>query len=89
MYQALPEIKKYISFRRLNLMDKWPVNGPFDVIFCRNVMIYFDKKTQAELVARFYDILSPGGYFFVGHSESLTWIDHSFRFVRPSIYQKA
>lgn len=88
VYEALPEIKNRITFRRLNLMDKWPMGGPFDVIFCRNVMIYFDKKTQSELVSRFQDILRPGGTFIVGHSESLTGIQHNFKFARPSIYLK-
>lgn len=88
MYLASPELKKHIFFRRMNLADNWPMKGPFDVILCRNVMIYFDRKTQEELVSRFYRILNPGGYFFVGHSESLTSIKHRFSFVRPSIYRK-
>ncbi|HPI75268.1 MAG TPA: protein-glutamate O-methyltransferase CheR [bacterium] len=87
-YIATNDLKKEISFKRLNLMDSWPMKGPFDVVFCRNVMIYFDKETQTELVSRFYDILAPGGIFFVGHSESLTGTEHNFRYVRPSIYQK-
>ncbi len=87
-YRVSAELKRKIAFRRLNLMDPWPMTGPFDAVFCRNVMIYFDKKTQAELVTRFYNILAPGGVFFVGHSESLTGISHGFKFVRPSIYVK-
>lgn len=87
-YRVSTELKRRIAFRRLNLMDPWPMKGPFDAVFCRNVMIYFDKKTQAELVTRFYNILAPGGIFFVGHSESLTGIAHGFKFVRPSIYVK-
>ena len=59
------------------------MKGPFDVIFCRNVMIYFDKPTQARLVGRFWDMLTPGGYLFVGHSESLAGIGHKFR-LRPA-----
>jgi chemotaxis protein methyltransferase CheR len=78
-----------ISFRRLNLTkDIFPFKGHFDFIFCRNVMIYFDKPTQTELVSNFYKHLAPEGYFFIGHSESLTSTDNKFRYVRPTIYQK-
>jgi MCP methyltransferase, CheR-type len=69
-------------------METLPVNGLFDVVFCRNVMIYFDKETQDGLVNRFYDKLKEGGYFFVGHSESLTGLIHRFKYVEPSVYQK-
>jgi len=87
-YRARPELAKLIRFRRLNLMEPWPMKQAFDVIFCRNVMIYFDKPTQNELVQRFFDALRPGGVFMVGHSESLTGIQHRFRYVRPTIYIK-
>ncbi len=76
------------QFNYLNLMDAWPFRGPFDFIFCRNVMIYFDKPTQEALVGRFYDCLDSGGLFFTGHSESLTGISHRFRYVQPTIYRK-
>jgi chemotaxis protein methyltransferase CheR len=88
VYEARPELKHLLSFYRLNLMAPWPMRGLFDVIFCRNVMIYFDKKTQSELVSRFYDILRPGGTFIVGHSESLTGVAHRFRYIQPSVYTK-
>jgi chemotaxis protein methyltransferase CheR len=81
-------LKNMISFRYLNLIQKWPFRGPFDFIFCRNVMIYFDKKTQEELVSKFWQVLAPGGLLFTGHSESLTGIHHQFKYVRPTIYQK-
>ena len=87
-FRARQELLKLIRFRKLNLMDSWPMKQPFDVIFCRNVMIYFDKKTQNELVQRFFDALRPGGVFMVGHSESLTGIAHRFRYVRPTVYLK-
>jgi|LSQX01.3.fsa_nt_gb chemotaxis protein methyltransferase CheR len=83
-----PEVRQLVHFARLNLMEAWPMRGPFEVIFCRNVMIYFDKKTQGELVRRFMGLLAPGGTLFIGHSESLTGIEHSFRYVQPTIYEK-
>ena len=61
---------------------------PLDVIFCRNVMIYFDRPTQAALIGKFYRYLRPGGYLFIGHSESLPWIEHQFTYIKPTIYQK-
>ena len=64
------------------------MHGPFDVIFCRNVMIYFDKQTQAELIDRFCQLLSPGGTLFIGHSESLAGIQHRFRYVQPTVYER-
>ena len=87
-YRVRKELKDIIRFRRFNLMGTLPVNGLFDVIFCRNVMIYFDKETQDDLVNRFYDNLKEGGYFFVGHSESLTGLTHRFKYIEPSVYRK-
>jgi chemotaxis protein methyltransferase CheR len=87
-FDVRPNIKDMIAFRHLNLMDDWPFRGPFDVIFCRNVMIYFDKPTQENLVNRFHDVLSPGGLLFTGHSESLTGVKHRFEYVRPTIYRR-
>jgi chemotaxis protein methyltransferase CheR len=87
-YDASPALKKVIAFRHLNLMEPWPFAGPFDFIFCRNVMIYFDKPTQQKLVRRFHDCLAPGGMLFTGHSESLTGIDHPLAYVQPTIYAK-
>ncbi len=78
-----------ITFARLNLMGEWPMQGPFDAIFCRNVMIYFDKATQERLVNRYGELLSPGGFLLIGHSESLTGLSHPYRFVQPAVYQKA
>jgi chemotaxis protein methyltransferase CheR len=87
-YQALPELKELILFRHLNLMEDWPVKGPLDFIFCRNVMIYFDKQTQQKLVDRFWSLLATGGVLFTGHSESLTGIRHTFKYVSPTVYMK-
>jgi chemotaxis protein methyltransferase CheR len=88
IYKAGPKLRKLVHFARLNLMEPWPMKGPFDVIFCRNVMIYFDKPTQGKLVNRYFDILKPGGMLFLGHSESLTGIDHKFKYVQPATYRK-
>ncbi|MBN2321137.1 MAG: protein-glutamate O-methyltransferase CheR [Acidobacteria bacterium] len=81
-------IKKMVRFANLNLMAPWPMKGSFDLIFCRNVMIYFDHATQQELVRRFYDILVPGGYLMVGHSESLIASDCDLKYIRPATYMR-
>jgi chemotaxis protein methyltransferase CheR len=81
-------LKKHISFERLNLMETFSFSESFDCIFCRNVMMYFDKPTQAALLGRFFQHLSPGGALLIGHSESLAGNEHSFRYVKPAIYRK-
>jgi len=82
-------LAELISFRRINLMaPAFPIRTPLDVIFCRNVLIYFDRPTQAALMGKFFRYLRPGGYLFIGHSESLQWIEHQFTFIKPTIYQK-
>ena len=86
--QVADEARALVHFAQLNLMDPWPMKGLFQVIFCRNVMIYFDRPTQQELINRFWDCLERGGYLFVGHSEGLSAIKHQFRYVRPAVYQK-
>ena len=84
------QVSELVIYRRINLMDEsFPIRSPLDVIFCRNVMIYFDRPTQAALMAKFHHYLKPGGYLFIGHSESLQWIEHPFVYVEPTIYQKA
>lgn len=84
-----PHLKKIVQFRRINLMDeRFPIKTPLDVIFCRNVMIYFDRPTQERVVAKFHRYLNPGGYLFIGHSETLQWVRHPFRPVVPTIYRK-
>lgn len=84
-----PHLAEMVTFRRLNLMDdRFPIKEPLDLIFCRNVMIYFDRPTQERLIQKFYGYLKPGGYLFIGHSESLQWIAHSFKVVAPTIYWK-
>ncbi len=88
LYKVKDVLKSYVSFAVLNLMDGWPMKGPFDVIFCRNVMIYFDRATQEKLINRFYDIISEGGYLFVGHSESLNSLNHKYKYIKPAVYRK-
>jgi chemotaxis protein methyltransferase CheR len=88
VYGIQDKIKKMVRFAQLNLMESWPMKGPFDVIFCRNVMIYFDSATQSRLVRRFYDLLIPGGHLLVGHSESLVANSCGFKYVQPATYVK-
>ncbi|THJ17637.1 MAG: methyltransferase domain-containing protein [Nitrospira sp. CG24B] len=89
MYKVKPHLAEMIRFRRLNLMDeKFPIKTPLDLVFCRNVMIYFDRPTQEKLVNKFHRYLKPGGYLFIGHSESLQWVEHPFKSLAPTIYQK-
>lgn len=87
-YRVKKEIRDIVTFRRFNLMETLPAQNLFDIIFCRNVMIYFDKITQNGLINRFYGCLKEGGYFFVGHSESLTGLKHPFQYIEPSVYRK-
>ncbi len=89
MFEIRPEIRGQIRFARLNLMDeRFPFRNKIDIIFCRNVMIYFDRPTQERLVAKFAQVLAPGGYLLIGHSESLNNIKHSLAYVMPTVYQK-
>ena len=82
------KLKKIITFKQLNLLHDWPMKGPFDAIFCRNVIIYFDKKTQQELFARYYEMLAPGGLLFLGHSENLGNYQQYFDNVGRTIFRK-
>lgn len=88
-FRVKTSLRKMIEFKRLNLMEPFPFKEAFNLILCRNVMIYFDKTIQQSLTDKFYDALLDGGYLFIGHSETLTGINHRFRYIRPSIYQKA
>lgn len=87
-YRVRNDVRRMVHFAQLNLMAPWPMTRAFDVIFCRNVMIYFDKAAQDRLVERFWQQLTPGGMLFIGHSESLTGIRHRFHYVQPSAYEK-
>ena len=90
---GLCKVKKHlrdlITFRRLNLMmPAYPFKGLFDFIFCRNVIIYFNKKTQEELIMKYSRYLKPGGYLFLGHSEGLSGNSSGFKYIKPAVYQK-
>jgi chemotaxis protein methyltransferase CheR len=88
-FRIKPALRERVSFHHLNLLEgEPPFDEPFQVIFCRNVMIYFDRPTQEELIARLFRRLVPGGYLFVGHAESLTHLRHELRPVAPAAYQK-
>jgi chemotaxis protein methyltransferase CheR len=87
-YCFRPEIRNLIRFEQINLMEPLPAEGPFPVIFLRNIMIYFDRPTQEKVVAALTAKLEPGGYLFVGHSESLNGIRHELEHVQVAIYRK-
>jgi chemotaxis protein methyltransferase CheR len=86
--QAADTLRDLIAFKPLNLLDPWPVKGPFDAIFCRNVMIYFDNPTKTNLVRRFNKLLRPGGWLIVGHSETLLDQQALFKLCGRTIYRK-
>lgn len=70
-FQIGEELRRMLAFRRLNIIEEWPFKGPFDIIFCRNMLIYFDQETKKRLVERFVAMLRPGGFLYLGHSEAL------------------
>ncbi|WP_456408429.1 CheR family methyltransferase [Caldithrix abyssi] len=88
-FQIKPALQRLILFKRLNLVrPHFPFKKQFHVVFCRNVMIYFDQETRASLIAKFYRYLAPGGYLMLGHSESIPPGNRYFKYVRPAIYRK-
>lgn len=88
MVRVNPALRSLISFRRLNLLHAWPFRGQFDIIFCRNVVIYFDKDTQIKLFDRFADALHANGHLFIGHSESLYQKTDRFTLLGNTVYQR-
>lgn len=81
-------VRQMIIFKQLNLMGEWPMRGPFDAIFCRNVMIYFDHPTKARLVDRFAGLLRSHGWLYIGHSESLSKVSDRFQLVGRTIHRR-
>jgi chemotaxis protein methyltransferase CheR len=88
MVRVIPELRERVSFERLNFMDNFHFKTPQDIIFCRNVTIYFDRKTQEALIGKFCSNLIPGGYLFIGHSESITGMEVPLMQRAPTVYQR-
>lgn len=88
MLKVKDEIKNEIIFRKLNLMGPFQFKRKFHTIFCRNVMIYFDADTKRRLVDKYYEVLEPGGYLFIGHSESIDRNYSKFKYILPALYRK-
>ena len=90
LIRICPELRAMITFKRINFMDSdFGLSEKMDIIFCRNVVIYFDKETQQNLMQKFHRQLRPGGYLFLGHSETLNGIDVDFKAVGSTVYQKS
>lgn len=88
-YMLKKIIKDEVIFRRFNFMNSvFPFRKKFHIIFCRNVMIYFDEETKKELIDKFYEMTEPGGYLFIGHSESINSYNTRYKYISPSIYRK-
>ncbi len=83
-----PRLRELVSIQPLNLLHEWPMRGPFDAIFCRNVVIYFDQPTKQRLFRRYAELLPVGGYLFLGHSESLHGINDDFELIGRTVYRK-
>ena len=83
-----PELQEIIYFKQLNLMKEWPIKNNFDFIFCRNVLIYFDRETKERLAQRYGELLAIGSHLFIGHSESLNQLDTCFELIGNTIYKK-
>ncbi|MEM5546004.1 protein-glutamate O-methyltransferase CheR [Pseudoalteromonas fuliginea] len=87
-YKVKPKLQECIAFKRLNLLQEWPMKGPFDLILCRNVVIYFDKETKDQLFKRYANILSEQGHLFLGHSESMGKEHSQYKNLGKTMYQK-
>jgi chemotaxis protein methyltransferase CheR len=85
-FEVSPEVRSRVSFARLNLMGDWPMKGPFDLILCRNVMIYFNDETRTRLAHRFAELLPERGVLMIGHAESLAALKQPLRLLEPAIY---
>lgn len=87
MVRVKDTIQQLVYFKQLNLLETWPMQGPFDAIFCRNVLIYFDAETKKKIIAKFRQLLSNDGYLFIGHSETLTQLSTEFELIGQTIYK--
>jgi chemotaxis protein methyltransferase CheR len=87
-YEATSELKSLITFKQLNLMHQLPMRGPLDAVFCRNVVIYFDKDTQRDLFARVSQLQHPGNLLFLGHSESLFKVSEDYTLIGKTVYRR-
>lgn len=87
-YRVNQEIRRFITFRSFNLAEQFPFRDSFDIIFCRNVMIYFSPEMQQSLLNKLYRALTPGGLLFIGHSESLIGKVHRFQYIQPTVYMR-
>lgn len=88
-YQIKDSIRREVIYRRFNLLEtSFPFKKKFHVIFCRNVMIYFDNNTKEDLIKKLYDSLEKGGYLFIGHSESINRDNTKFKYIKPAVYRK-
>ena len=88
MVRVRPELRQMITFKQLNLLgDSWPLTGQFDVIFCRNVMIYFDKPTQRKILSRFVPLMKPSALLFAGHSENFLYVSESLKLRGKTVYE--
>ena len=88
MVRLRPELRKLITFRQLNLLsDQWGLSGPFDVIFCRNVMIYFDKPTQGKILSKFVPLMKPDALLFAGHSENFLYVSDALKLRGKTVYE--
>ncbi|RLA07561.1 MAG: chemotaxis protein CheR [Gammaproteobacteria bacterium] len=86
--RVVPELQQMITFKQLNLMHDWPMRGPFDVVFCRNVVIYFDKPTQRVLFQRIAELMPAASHLLIGHSETLFNVSEQFELIGKTIYQR-
>ncbi|HWR77132.1 MAG TPA: CheR family methyltransferase [Thiobacillus sp.] len=88
LVRVRPELRQLVTFKPLNLLaSSWPLSGPFDVIFCRNVMIYFDKPTQSKILTRFVPLMKPDGLLFAGHSENFMYATDAFKLRGKTVYE--
>lgn len=87
LVKVVPELQKMVSFKQLNLLDeKWPIKGPYDIVFCRNVMIYFDKSTQLKILQRIVTLMQPHGLYIAGHSENFSNASHLVKSAGQTTY---